>query len=219
MNPPLIHHPELRGRLAAAAQAVLALTALTAVVAALLAARAAQWFMVGFEVVVVASAALGVLAARGRPPYGQPLAMACVGGAIAASSFLESIGIDRSFLGPFGSVLAALQGPGVTIKLDGLLVFRLLVGAALAALAGGLLIRRAPGQSARRLGLGLALCSASLASLAAAWAARGQIAAMPGPLKWAILVFGFIAVTGLIAAGAQQLIDAFSARRTMKDER
>lgn len=209
-----VHRPEMKRPLNLLLQGILALTALTAVVAGALGGVNAQWFTLGFEVVVLAAAVLGMLAVLGRPPYGQPLALACVAGAVAAASFLESIGVDRGFLGVLGRRIAAVSGPGVTIHLDFLLVFRLAVAAALAAAAGFLLMRRDWRASSRRLLLGVVLALAAIGILAGAWLGRGAIGGLAGPVRWGVAVVGFITVTGLAAAATQYLIDAFSAKRT-----
>lgn len=208
-----VQSPEMKRPLRLLLQGTLALTALSALIAGTLGGVNVQWFTLGFEGVVLAATVLGMLATLGRPPYGQPLALACVAGAVAAASFLESIGVDRGFLGVMGRRIADVSGPGVTIHLDVLLVFRLAVSAALAAAAGFLLMRRDWGPSAKRLLLGTVLALAAIGILAGAWVGRGAIGDLAGPVRWGIAVVGFITVTGLAAAATQYLIGAFSAKR------
>ncbi len=193
---------------------LLALTALSALAAAVLAAIDAQWFTLGFEVVVLLAALLGIFAAGGRPPYGQPLALVCVAGAVAAASFLESVGVNRSFLGILGRPLATLQASAVTVRLDVLLLFRLAAAGALGGVSGALLIRREPRSSRRQLLVGLALAAAAVGILAGAWLGRSAIVGLAGPIKWGLGVVCFIVVTALVAAAGQHLIHAFSAKRT-----
>lgn len=153
------------------------------------------WFMFGFELVVVLAGVMTWMLGRGR--FGsQAVGLVCLAGTVFIASGFGFLGAGRVLWG---------------FSLVPHLAARVLISGAIVALA----VRAHLGTDApsRRLAIrGVILALPVLVVGVTVWAAWGQITGWPSVLVLILMMLGFVAGTGLIAASADCLIRAFSAR-------
>lgn len=154
--------------------------------------------LVGFELVVLVAAVLGILIGRGRYAQAPALALACVGGTILASSALGWKSANRVLAG---------------FSLDPVLAFRALAGLFMLA-AAALIVLVRDKRSFKSLAKGLALL-APVALVAAALlygptrSAIERALAIHTMVEIAAAVFGFLILAVLVATGGHCIIRAF----------
>lgn len=179
-----------------AACAAVLLSALGAVVLAAVNRPAPVLGMVGFELVILAACVMGWRSCRWPADRGVAMTMLCVAGCIGAGTFLGYLASGRMLLG---------------VSLNGFLLARLFAAGAIAGCAAVEVLRHNPREAAWRLVLGLMLV-APVFAVAALWMrgvvprALGAIGASPQAL---VMIFGFLFLTGLFAAGVHFAISAF----------
>jgi len=164
------------------------------------------WMLFGFEMVVILTGVLGLLAARGRFREGPGMAMACIGGTIALASFLGWVGIRGE-----------LPLKASTVSMTGWLGARLAAGALLTLVGAASVLGRNPRSLGYIVRAGIA--AAPLAALGAAGVLyRGRlvdaISGLPGFLG--VVVWALLGVTCAVAvcAAAHCTIRAFELGRT-----
>lgn len=191
----------LAGVLAAAVGVSAALTSVVAVAGAV----RPIWLLFGFEVVNCIAAVLGIAFARGRFSDGQGLAMACVSGTIACSSFFGWL-----------SVRGTLPLPAASVSLTPWLVARVAAGAVLGGIGAYAVLRRNPasiGLFARGAGAGVLLAVLAGGGLVMRHRVLGAIDALPGFLAAVIWLFVAVVACVLLCAAVHYTIRAFEAGR------
>ena len=201
-------HPLQRPILLVAA-ALGALTALSATAGAGLAAVNGEWFMLGFEAVVLIASVLCVLTGLGRFRQGPAIALLCYAGTFFAASFLGALRVDRSFLGPLGSNILTVNVASVRLDVDVLLLIRAATAGIVGAASGLLIMLRDLRASLTHLLRGTATGVALVAVLAGAWAARGTVLNMHMAFRATLVVIAGLIVVALIAATVHLFIRAF----------
>lgn len=156
------------------------------------------WPVVAFEGVVAVAAALGIGVGLSRTHAGPGLALACIGGTIAAASFLGYRMGGRTLWG---------------VSLAWGLYLRVLAAAALAALGALCVLTRDP-RAWRTLGLAALLASPVLTLLLAALFPRGRalLSALlgTGPIQRTFVgLLGSVVLIALISASIHLGIRAF----------
>jgi len=163
-------------------------------IAALFVGEKPFWMIVGFEIVTLVAAVLGVLFARGKFQDGQGLALACVAGCFGVGAFLAWLSVQGRL---------QIRGGDSTIGLNGWLLARLGAAGLIAALGAFAVLRRNPASVGYMIRATLAggpvILIAALAVLA-----RGSLtgAAQNVPV-WLISV-----VAGVLGIGAVVLLSA-----------
>ncbi|MFG0257853.1 MAG: hypothetical protein ACF8GE_08135 [Phycisphaerales bacterium JB043] len=186
---------------------VLLLSSLAGSVGALV---AQEYYMAGFELVLVASALIGIFIGLGRFNDGPSVAIACLGGATATCSLLGYVTIGGEIL--LGGRLIGAHGELLGVDLFLPFVGRMLIAALLGALAGLVLLMRDPGRSVPLLvkGIGFGLPVVLAAGL---WFGVGSVRGVFDGLHVLVQVFiGAVATVvgiGLISASGHCLIRAF----------
>jgi hypothetical protein len=157
-----------------------------------------SWFLFGFELVITLA---GVLCLRlGRGKYGSPgLGLLCVAGTVAAGTLFGYLGAGRTVWG---------------IDLKPLLAARGALALALLALAGAIQLHGEPVR-VRFLVKGIIFAIPALALPAIAYALRNSAANWPEVIRLALLMVGFVAVIGFIAASVEFLVRAFAPKDTI----
>lgn len=157
-------------------------------------------FTIAFDSLGVLAAVFGVLAGLGRFNLAPAMALVCVAGASLVAAVL---GYD---IAGGGGLTGSLRDPFVLV--------RSALSAAIVALAGVVVLLRAPGQSFRRLGVGLALLAATIAVSAVwalppmrAWLNSGNVMGLASAVV-ALIATAVLAV-GLVSAAGHNLIRAF----------
>lgn len=178
---------------------VSALALLSALAGLIGGVRVGNYFLVGLEVVVLTTGAMGILVGLGRFNFGPAIAAACVGGGVATPSVLSYIS-----QAPIGPLL------GASPRL--LLAIRLLMGLLIFAAAAWVLLARCPERSLSLLVRG-ALAGAPVAIFASLYALlpglRDAIAGLhiiAEGLLWSLL--GLLGLV-LISISGHCLIRAF----------
>lgn len=175
--------------------ALVAVSALVVGVLALVQPRA-SWFMFGFEGVVLVSAVLGALLARGRYPEGPSLGLLSVAGAILVGSAFGYLAGGRTLFGVDVRMLSA---------------GRALAALVLVGTSAWIVLSRAPRVSLPRFSKGAVLALCVLALLAALWKGRGWIGSLGDVGQLAVGMGAFVLITGLMAASVHLLVRAFQA--------
>lgn len=188
--------PSVPRFLSLAALAISAVVLISALMGSVFAAtrEPPNWFVLGFELLVVIAGVFGVLFGLGRFRDGPAVCLLCVAGAIGACSLL--------------AYQTAQQIPGSLAQ--GWLVGRALAAAALAVLAGLSVICRAPGKAMPDLIKGGIAAGLFVGSAAGLWLARGAIASLEGWLQFTLWVVAAIWLLVLLAPATQWLIRAFA---------
>ena len=168
----------------------------------LAAGQRVSWTLMGFELVILISAGIGILAARGRYREGPALALACVAGTILLGSAMGWQGAGRQLVG---------------VSLTPFLAARALASATLGAIAAWAVLSR-NGRSWRPLVLGL-MCgvpvlagSAALLVPAVRRPLETALATSPAFQLSAALV-GYFAATVLLSACVHLIVRAFELGR------
>jgi hypothetical protein len=166
--------------------------------AAVLAAQQRGWTMVGFEVVIIVAAVLGLLIGLGLVSGSAPVGLLCVAGTIAAGSFVGDMTVQHRLGGH---------------ALWPLLAGRVAASAVLLALAIVTVLNGNPRKAwpAFIKGVVLLLPALLFAALMAVPRGRGLLAAFDdwGDIaKMATVLLGFVAFTAFLAAGIHFVIAA-----------
>src|SRR4051812_22602063 len=161
-----------------------------------------SWVLAGFEGVVLVAAVLGILFGRGRFGEAPGLALACIAGTILVASVVGWQGAARSLMG---------------VSLTPLVAARAVAAATLGALAAYCVLSREP-LALRRAFLGAALALPGVLVLGASFTGPGRrlldAALGQNPVQQVLVTtVGALALGGLFAAGAHQLIRAFEMGR------
>lgn len=158
------------------------------------------WILFGFEVVVAAASIVGLLWLRSARPDAPGLGLACLGGAIAACTFL-------SWLTVRNVPIAVPRGSAMVL---GWLGFRLAAGVVLAGV-GALAVlgrdERSRGYLFRAVGCGAGLAVA--AGIAVSGGVRRTVLDLPGWASFAIATFVFILCCVLLSAAVHCAVRAF----------
>ncbi len=151
------------------------------------------WFLLGFELLVILAGILNILLARGR--FGSvPFGLICVAGTIAVASLF-------GYLGSGGTVWG--------IALKPLLFARVGLALLIVALAGTIQLHARP-AGVKLLFRGIILAAAAVGLGLLAYVLRNSVGSWSEILVLSLLMLGFVAVVGLIAASIDCLIRAFT---------
>lgn len=169
------------------------------------------WILIGFELVVIVAAVIGILLALGRLPEGQGLAILCVAGTFPFAAFCSWLS-----LAPTHELVLNPDKPGVSLTTWAMA--RAGAGTLLGLIAAFAVLRRQPGRSIGYL-LRAALAIAPVAILAAIMKLapgilRSAADALPDWLGAAIAVIGALLALVLISISAHCVIRSFEAGRT-----
>jgi hypothetical protein len=161
-----------------------------------------SWALASFEGITVAAAAIGVLFGLGRYGEAPGLALVCVAGTMFGAAVLGWAGSAKAFLGH---------------SLTPYLLARALAAACLGLLGAASVLSRDP-RSWRMAVTGALLCAPATLIAAGVMTGPGQrlmaVALGSSPLqRSAVIVFGGLAVGGMLAAGGHILIRAFELGR------
>lgn len=155
------------------------------------------WFLLLFEVALIAAGVVGVLMARGWFAGGEALGPACLGACVIVGSLLGATGSSYEVHG---------------MNLKWWLVARFALGAGLIALGAGVALVRRPGWSVPRLlkgGIALAVTAGVVQGgrvlLTSAWWET-----LAGSVKLGLAVVGFGVALGAFAAGVHWVVSAFA---------
>ncbi len=189
--------------------AAVALSALGLIAVGVFAAYATPWILIGFESVVVLSAALGLVFCFNRFQEAQGLAIVCTAGTVAFAAFCTWLSLANHEL------IIDPDKPGVSYT--PVAAARIATGGLLALIAAYAVLRRNPGRSASyivRASLALAPVVVFLVwSGLFPGSARSAAAAMPGWLLATAAFVGSIVGLTLISVGLHCIIRAFEAGR------
>lgn len=180
------------------ASALLGLSAAAGIVASLV-ANPTEWFLIGFESLILFSAVYGVLLGRGWYREGAALAMFTVAGSILGASILGflSAGRDISLLGE-------------TYQLRPLVGLRVLLGLVIVLCAALAVLLRRPKKSFPLLARSLVAGVLLVGLLGAGYAFGGSLLAGGGLVLLIGIVVAFLLCTGLLAACIHWGIAAFA---------
>jgi hypothetical protein len=194
--PPLPLMPAPPRGAPAGALVLSALLGLSAVVFAVLAALHSPkpaWFMMGFELVMIAASAMGILTGLGRFREGPAMALGCVAAVTAVAAYLGYLGAGKQLYAH---------------SLLPLLVAREGLAACLAVVGAWMVLARRPDRSLPAFLRGVACGVPIPLLLAAAWRWRAAINTS-GIMQTMVATVGFLVLTGLLAASVHLLIRAF----------
>jgi len=181
---------------------ILGLCALALAGGALFAGPRVNWVLLGFEVVMIAAAVMGVLFARGKFQDAPGLALACIAGTVFVAAILGYMGSDKRLITNNGEV--PLRWFMLSRVMAGLLIG--LLGAATVLLRS----RKSLVYLGKAAATGVPVLLAGVAYLKF----RGQLAAVPGWASIITLAFGGIIAIVLISASVHLLIRAFQEGKT-----
>lgn len=188
-------------RLRQATLLISALVGISALALAGLAASSAVWFVLGFELVLAASAVIGLLFGLGRFPQAPAMTLTLLAGAVATCSVLGYLST-----GAIGHTI----GP---LPLKPVLLARLAIAGILG--LGAVLAALGPHSGPwGRLALGAAMILLPTAAAAALFAGPGQsvvgaVASMGAAVAAAAATAAFLTWVGLVAAGGHMIITTF----------
>lgn len=188
--------------------AVTLLSALAMAITAAVLPRHPVWVLTGFEAVIVAAGAIGLLGMNGRFDQGQGLYLTCIAGVLFVAGFLPFLGTRHGIA--FGG------GPPDTTLPFAWMLARLALASAFGLIAAYAVLRRSA-QAAAFLYRAL-IAGVVLAALAAPFAlARGMpswLSPTGRPVMYAALaVYAIVALIGVCAFG-HFVIRAFESGRT-----
>lgn len=185
--------------------AAVALSALALGLGALFVAPKVVWVLLGFEVVTLVGAVLGLFFALGRFQEGQGLAMACVAGTFFVAAVLGYFGAGRQ--------LPTSDG-GISLKW--LLLGRLGASFLLGAIGAGLVLardKRSWGYLAKSAALGGPVLIALGAYVVSPGRVTGMLGSLPGwALGLGLTVAGLLSVV-MVSASVHLLVRAFELGR------
>lgn len=158
-----------------------------------------SWYLVGFEVVILVAAVMGMTSAMKGLRDGPAMTLLCIAGAVGVGSLLGYVGSGRVLMG---------------WSLKPLLLVRLVDAAALAAAAGAIVLLRQPKATFPLLGKGMLFGAIVIATVGVAWIFRGSINGASGPARvGALAALGVVTIV-LVSASGHYIIRAFSVGAT-----
>lgn len=191
--------------------AAVALSALGLGLGAVFIAPKVVWVLLGFEVVTLVAAVLGLLFALGRFQDGQGLALACIAGTFFIAAVLGFVGAGRQ--------LPTADG-GIPLK--GLLLGRIGAALLLGGVGAGLVLmrdRRSWGYLGRSAALGGPVVLALGAYIVSPGKVTGLLGSLPGwALGLGLTVAGLLAVV-MVSASVHLLVRAFELGRVEEKPR
>lgn len=175
-------------------------TAVLAGIGAWLLASKPIWILFGFEIVVAGAALIGLTWIRPKSPEAPGLGLVCLGGSIAASTFLSWLAVRN--------IPMSFANAGMLLK--AWLGFRIAAGALLA-LIGALAVLRRDERSRGYL-IKAVVCGIvfiGVAGVLATGSVRRAIFDLPGWASFAISSVVFLAICVTLSASVHCLVRAF----------